>query len=89
MTFKGTSVPLTVRIKNVRGRVDLPETIIAKMKDADLVFPLKNGELFNVIFSGTGDYRFIIEGLNPGQRADKCGVDVLPHSVEGVIRVRK
>lgn len=89
VAFRGTDVPLKVRLRNAMGRVHLPASAKAMQLDADLVFSLYEWGRVVVVFQETGDYEVRLDGLNPGKRADKCGVDVLPHYVEGVIRVRK
>jgi len=87
--FKGTDVPLTVRLKKARGAVELPSSVHPKGEGKDLIFSLKQDGKVAVRFLRSGDFRFRIDGINYGLRADKCGVDVLPHFVEGVVHVMK
>jgi len=38
-------------------------------------------------FTETGTFTYSLDGLNPNHSAFKCGIDVIPHSVEGKITV--
>ena len=88
ITFKGADTPLTLRLENAMDTVELPASINAKREGSDLVIPLKENERVLVRFIQPGDFRFRIDGINAGLHAYKCGVDVLPHFVEGIIRVK-
>lgn len=88
ITFKGADTPLTLRLENAMDTVELPTSMNAKREGSDLVIPLKESEDVLVRFIQPGDFRFRIDGINAGLHAYKCGVDVLPHFVEGIIRVK-
>lgn len=89
VSMKGDNAPLTVRISNAKGSVELPSRTHPKKEGKDVIFLLKKNDTVTIKFLRSGDFRFWIDGINDGQHAYKCGVDVLPHAVEGMVHVKK
>jgi hypothetical protein len=88
VTFNGTDEPLRITIKNAKDSVELPSFSRTGTKGDDLILTLTASGKVAIRFINSGDFRFRIDGLNPDQHAYKCGVDVLPHFVEGIIHVK-
>jgi hypothetical protein len=88
VTFNGTEAPVRITIRNAKDSAELPSFSNTKTKGRDVIVPLKARGKVAIRFINSGDFPFRIDGLNPDQHAGKCGVDVLPHFIEGIVRVR-
>jgi hypothetical protein len=57
------------------------------MENRGLIAQVEKDHGAGIRFTESGTFTYRLEGLNPDRTALKCGMDVIPHSVEGKITV--